>query len=358
MEITTPNVIMEEKSPVRLLTKLLFASDEEKKKCAKILFSDTFDLNTLLKLILQNGVFCRVYDILDVFAKDNGQNLPQSFEDISKREKKRRQSFLEGLTFIQNIFQSHEIDMVFLKVDKYPDTGKDIDIYVGNELKKAIQLLIKNGMIRKPSFYLKIFNRNILVHNNLNIPIIDLYSTFSRFHEKWIPDSDVFLLHKKEICIENIKITTTSAEDSLLVHCISSIYLNASVDLSSIWIVHKQIIEEDFDLNYFTTIVNESGISLGMYYLLYLTKEVTCDEIITYIMENMGGSSFLKRILTKRLNASSFPLFIPYSHIFLLYFHKFFLDISRKRIAHLIFLIIPFIASLILRKKGYHRINR
>ena len=344
----------------QLLIKLLFMSDEEKIKSAKIIFSNDFDWDDFLKLILQNGVFCRVYDILNGFAKNNGKTLPQSFEEISKREKKKQQSFLEGVTFIQNIFQRHNVDRVFLKVDKYPDTGKDIDIYVGKHLNESIQILIKNGMKLNQKFYLKIFNRNILVHKNLSIPIIDLYSTFSRFHEKWIPDSDIFLLHKKEIYIENIKINVTSAEDSLLVHLISSVYLNASVDLSSVWIVHKQVNRENFDLNYFTTIVNDAGISLGIYYLLYLTKEVTGDEKVAHIMESISVSPFLKRVLTKRLNASSFPLFIPYSHIFLLYFHKFFSDISRKRIAHLIFLIIPFIASLIHRnrKKGYHRINR
>ena len=358
MEITTPNVIMEEKSPVRLLTKLLFASDEEKKKCAKILFSDTFDLNSILKLILQNGVFCRVYDILDVFAKDNGQNLPQSFEDISKREKKRQQSFLEGATFIHNIFQRHNVDMVFLKLDKYPDTGKDIDIYVGKHLKESIQILIRNGMERNQNFYLKIFNRNILIHNKLDIPLIDLYSTFSRFHERWIPNSDIFLLHKKDLYMGNIKISVTSPEDTLLIQCLSTIYLMTSLDLSSIWIVHKQINESDFDLNYFTTIVNEAGISLGMYYLLYIIKEATGDENVTHVMESISGSPTLTRQLTNGLNASSFPLLIPYSHIFLLYLHKIFSDISQKRITHSIFLIIPLIASLIVRKRVYQGVNK
>ena len=351
---------MKERNQMRLLTDLLFTSDEEKIDVCKDIFSDEFNQADFLKLILQNGVFCRVYDIINAFVKDNNCNFSfsQSFEVILKREKNKQRAFLRGITFIQNIFQSHNIDMVVFKIDKYPDTGKDIDIYVGKDLKRAVQILIKNGMICNPSFYLKTFNRNILIHNNLNIPIIDLYSTFSRFHERWIPDADIFLSHKKELDIENVKISVTSSEDTLLIQCISTIYLMVSLDLSSMWVVYKKLSDENFDLSYFTTIVNEAGISLGVYYLLYIIKEVTDDEKVTRIMENINGSPFLKRLLTGKLDASSFPFFIPYLHIFLLYLHKIFSDISRRRIAQLIFLIIPFIASLIVRRRVYQGVDK
>ena len=207
-----------------------------------IIFKDFTNLDSISKKnyekFLNFLINHRLY--MDIFPKICNQikNMERYdyYEFIYMEKKKNLEKKIDVIKDLQKILENNNLQFVFLKLEKYPNLGKDIDILIEKPLNRIINLLKNNGWIQIESVYYGLFNRHILVNKENNIKI-DLYSEYSRFHENWFKDTLNIIQNRRIVSIDRYKIYCPSLEDSFIIHLIASFYLNGTVDFCTLKIL-------------------------------------------------------------------------------------------------------------------------
>ncbi len=330
---------------IEFLRDHIFLQNIQNSKSAEPRSSSNLDWKKLINLAKANGLSLTTYKYVARYI--DPLCLPPGYFSLLSLENACNNDFVDTLEYIHNIF-TDDINFLFLKFEKYPDMGKDIDIYVGDDLEKILSLLAKKGYKRKLSRYNKLFNRYLLINDYRNMHPIDLYPSFSRFRERWIT-STLFLKKRRKIKINNIEIYTTSLEDSVMINSVSSIYLNHYLNLSSLFVIYRSVIDDNFDRKYFVNLVKDAGLSLSMYYVLSILRQFTGNRDLSYLIECFQPKRLFQKIVIRELGMKSFPIHISLRIILLFYLYKIFTDTLNGRLICGLSLLTPLFASSLAR---------
>ena len=93
-------------------------------------------------LAIKNDLFYKTIDEIqnEKFRMLSNDNL-KKYEMIFLKLKQIKKQILNETTIIQQIFMKNNITMIYMKsIHKYPDRGRDYDIYVGDNLQKCLNM--------------------------------------------------------------------------------------------------------------------------------------------------------------------------------------------------------------------------
>lgn len=304
-----------------------------------------FNINELYRILEDNQIIFRFLSILQSDSILNSTTLPENVLNLKTPKLESQLAFIRHLNEVNDIFYINSINVIYLKIDKFPDFGKDFDTYVGFDYKKAVRSLKDNGWSQKRTL-LKIFNRPPLSKYKEKIWTVDLYSKISRFNENWFFDSNSLISKKRKFLINGIKINILSPENSLLYECISSTYFNGYINLGGMIYAKKQIDDENFNVTTIISDIKNSNCELGAYIFLTLYNKINPSTNISTILNSISCSNYLKKFLCIALNNFMFPFYIPIHIQWYLYFDKFIRDVKKKKDFKSIFLIFPLYANL------------
>ena len=327
----------------RFLRDHLFLQDVPNNKSFQHTFPTELDWEKFINVVYTNGLFLTIFD--NIAKCLDTSCFPSWYFSRLCLEKTKKEDFLNTLESTDNIFTDTSL---FLKIEKYPDVGKDIDIYVGDNLDKILNMLVEKGYKRKLSKYHMLFNRYLLFADCRNMHPIDLYPSFSRFGEKWVASS-LFLKNKRKINIEDIEIYTTSLEDSVIINCISSLFLNHYLNLSSLFLIYRSVNSDNFDENYFVNMVHGAGLSFCMYYIFSILRDFTGNDDLSKLIKCFQPKLLITKFLIGELRIKSFPICIKFRIILLSYLYKISVDTLNGRFFCGFSLLTPLVASSIAR---------
>lgn len=301
------------------------------------------DLEGFIDWSISNGIFCRVYPLISDHVKSNSINHLSKFNAYIGAQKERRVDYFKTIQILSEICAKNDINYVVIKsLDKYPDLGKDIDIIVAeDDYSRFKSLLRHHRFFKRESIYLMLFDRELFKNTSL-LTEVDLYQRFSRFHERWLSDDREIFQNSREKCVNDHKMRIPSPEITIILNIIASVYLNGTINISSVLIIYAELISEHFNGDRFILLVEKVGIAHGVLLVLDMINAITGDTQVKTLYDNIAKNVSIKQQVksSEVLGDLNFPYTLPRKVITGLYYEKFLNGIGKGDM-HSVFLIIP-----------------
>lgn len=301
----------------RLLNILLLSKDQD--YAVEQFKKKSFDWRHFINFLVRNKVAVRTLQKL----REQGEKLPEDAERIlSFAEQKKRQKF-QVIRMVNTLFAENEIKYFLMKfIDSWPDLGRDTDCFVGNQFKRAENLIRSNFSVKEIPLSLSDRLTKSKSSFFLGDVELELYGKITQLGEDYFTSGKI-IERAASVVVDRLRIPVPSFEDRLLITCIHCLYRHRRIKYSEILVAVKAICSDNVNWEYVFQNASKAGILPGLLFFLS-----TARRLLSQLTWQIEDKQF------EHLSwAKSFPAVVPMLGVSRFYGRKFLSEIENFRLS-------------------------